>query len=147
VVDAEAGVVSFWKRASTGITICCSPDGPRSIFPITSVPGVFIGGAAAETAGVIPGIVGFDSTPAAGVASTGPVEPASGDGVGGGGGGASADSTSAGGGVGSSCSKIIPEISLSIICLINGDTASRTAFFASTAAASRSFLASISASW
>ena len=78
-----------------------------------------------------------------GLTSTGPVAPASGPGVGGGGGGAS----SAAFGSGSSCSIIKPEISLSIICLISGETASRTAFLASVAAASRSFLASMSASW
>jgi hypothetical protein len=144
VVLVDAGGVSFWKRASTGTTICCSPAGPISILPITSLPGDLIGGAAAETAGVIPGIVGLASTPAGGAASFGPVEPASGEGVGGGGGGASAEAS---GVVGSSCSKMIPEISLSIICLINGETASRTAFFASAAAASLSFFASIKASW
>jgi hypothetical protein len=52
-----------------------------------------------------------------------------------------------GGGGDSSCSMIIPLISLSIICLITGDMASMTAFFASMVAASLSFLASISASW
>jgi len=45
------------------------------------VPGALIGGAAAETAGVIPGLGGVTSAPAAGVASTGPVAPASGEGA------------------------------------------------------------------
>jgi hypothetical protein len=145
VVAVVAGNGSFSKRESTSTTSCCSPFGPTPILPITSLPGDLIGGAAAATAGVIPGIVGLASAPAAGAAPIGPVEPASGEGAGGEGGGTSAEASGAGGG--SPSSKMIPEISLSIICLINGDTASRTAFFASAAAASRSFFASIKASW
>jgi hypothetical protein len=116
--------------------------------PGTDVPsGATIGGAAFETAGSIPGIEegGAASAPPAGTGSTGPVAPASAIGAGcagGGGGGMSAGAVS-----GSSCSKITPEISRSIICLISGETASSTAFFASTVAASLSFLASMSASW
>jgi hypothetical protein len=146
VVAVAAGSGSFSKRESTSTTSCCSPFGPTPILPITSLPGDLIGGAAAATAGVIPGIVGLASTPAGGEASIGPDEPASGEGAGGVG-GTPPLAVASGKGATSSASKIIPDISRSIICLINGDTASKTAFFASTAAASRSFFASINASW
>ncbi len=145
-VAVIAGLVSFWKRASTGMTICCSPAGPTSIFPRTGEPGEAIGGEAAETAGGMEGIpvpdIGGGGAISAevGVGEIGPVAPASGLGAGGAGGGSSSA------GSGSSCSRMIPEISLSIICLMTGATASSTAAFASAVAASRSFLASIKAS-
>ena len=142
VVPASDGASLFWKRELTSITSCCVlVTGSVSILPRTLADGERMGGDAEATAGAIEGIGGFTSVSPAGTASTGPVAPASGPGVGGGGGGASSAAA------GSSCSIIKPEISLSIICLMRGETASRTAFLASVAAASRSFLASMSASW